>query len=679
MTIWAFNRPDSEKVVKFLSKSLKDGIARFGWGYIDTADIKKLAKKSLENMTEEEVEIWKKANFLTNIKKDDWIIQINIPYWGAVTAGQVEEEYNFENNDNEISDFRHFFKLNKKTIVEFERDNPNIHPIISKKLKLQGRYWRIYDKTEFMESIENLKWQTVLPENKINYEIQKIDDLHHRIIELADQGLIEVALMYCRKIVEGILMILQNKENIKTKNSFALNSLRLIESTISERYNIEQTDLFFDNLKYFVQHGNRAIHYNVSEQQLSVSPEEIKEKLSWTINWFKKLITKHKKRAASKDLFFGSQNQALPICLKKIEIENYYSLKEITISDIPVDSQFVVFTGDNGEGKTAILQSIAIAMHGNYDEQANLVLCDNSETSIFIEAKYKDEEPIFNEFKGFNNPFSEIKKIKDLVAYGASRLQLQSSESQDQKKLRQSNVYGIFRTDNILQNIEYWLKIQKFKRRIERIDAVTTALINLMPSITHIEITTKPKSNDYTILYTENDIKLHSEQLSAGNKSILAMVGDMIIRLFDTQPDTIEPKDLIGIVLIDEIETHLHPKWQKIIPKLLSDNFPKIQFFISTHSPVIFLGMTKNSVFYNISKNENNKATIKKLDIDIENVLPNQILTSALFNMENIRNVNNKGIEYLSVETEFEIEDRKEKDELLKKLSTGFKFKLPEK
>lgn len=164
MAIWAFNLPGNQ-YVDFISKSLKQGISRFGWGYFDTADLQILSQKPWDEMSNDELLTWKKASFLKNIKKGDWIVHINIPYWGAVTAGQVVEEYNFEKEDNEISDFRHFFKLDLNSLIEFERNNQNVHPLISRKLKLRGNHWRIYPEEEFFETIENLENCTVSIKN----------------------------------------------------------------------------------------------------------------------------------------------------------------------------------------------------------------------------------------------------------------------------------------------------------------------------------------------------------------------------------------------------------------------------------------------------------------------------------------------------------------------------------
>ncbi len=158
MTIWAFNKPDEEEEgkIEFLSKSLKQGIARFGWGWSDADNLKKLAQQNENEMSEVD-KIKFKNKFLLEIKKGDWIVQINVPQWGIVTAGKVIEEYDFEETDNAVRDFRHFFKLEPNSIIEFDRNDPNVDPEISKRLKLQGRYWRIHLEELFLQSISQLK------------------------------------------------------------------------------------------------------------------------------------------------------------------------------------------------------------------------------------------------------------------------------------------------------------------------------------------------------------------------------------------------------------------------------------------------------------------------------------------------------------------------------------------
>jgi hypothetical protein len=156
MAIWAFNSAVEPTNVEFVGRSFLDGISRFGWSYVITSNLRVLCKKPYIEMDSEERDCWARAQFLLNIKKGDWIVHINTPKWGYCITGQVEEEYNFE-DETEVEDFRHFFKIDKSTIIQFNRNDENVHPIISRRLKLMGHYWRIYYQDEFFETVNNLK------------------------------------------------------------------------------------------------------------------------------------------------------------------------------------------------------------------------------------------------------------------------------------------------------------------------------------------------------------------------------------------------------------------------------------------------------------------------------------------------------------------------------------------
>jgi len=86
---------------------------------------------------------------------------------------------------------------------------------------------------------------------------------------------------------------------------------------------------------------------------------------------------------------------------------------------------------------------------------------------------------------------------------------------------------------------------------------------------------------------TKKEEDLSISQLSSGEKTLIALVGDITRRLCLANPNSENPLEGNGIALIDEIDVHLHPKWQrKIIPKLRAI-FPNIQFVITTHSPYV--------------------------------------------------------------------------------------------
>jgi predicted ATP-binding protein involved in virulence len=88
-----------------------------------------------------------------------------------------------------------------------------------------------------------------------------------------------------------------------------------------------------------------------------------------------------------------------------------------------------------------------------------------------------------------------------------------------------------------------------------------------------------------TIRKSGREISL--ELLSDGEKSLLAMVGHLSRKLAEYNPDLINPLEASAIVLIDEIELHLHPAWQRMIIPRLTQTFPNCQFIVTTHSPQV--------------------------------------------------------------------------------------------
>lgn len=83
------------------------------------------------------------------------------------------------------------------------------------------------------------------------------------------------------------------------------------------------------------------------------------------------------------------------------------------------------------------------------------------------------------------------------------------------------------------------------------------------------------------------DARLSLQQLSDGERAFIAVLGDLVRRLALANPELTNPLDGHGVVLIDELELHLHPRWQREIVEKLRTSFPNIQFIATTHSPFI--------------------------------------------------------------------------------------------
>lgn len=99
------------------------------------------------------------------------------------------------------------------------------------------------------------------------------------------------------------------------------------------------------------------------------------------------------------------------------------------------------------------------------------------------------------------------------------------------------------------------------------------------------------------MLILKQEEELIVNQLSDGEKCALALVGDLARRMALANPASTDPLLGSGIVLIDEIDLHLHPSWQRRVVSALQDTFPNCQFIVSTHSPQVVSHVKQNRIW----------------------------------------------------------------------------------
>lgn len=117
-----------------------------------------------------------------------------------------------------------------------------------------------------------------------------------------------------------------------------------------------------------------------------------------------------------------------------------------------------------------------------------------------------------------------------------------------------------------------------------QLQAVRTALESVLEGYRDFRVVRRPSLRMECHKHGE---KLRVDQLSDGEKCLLALIGDLARRLAIANPDAEEPLKGQGIVLIDEIDLHLHPAWQRKVIGWLERTFPNCQFILSTHSPQV--------------------------------------------------------------------------------------------
>ncbi|MBN2894225.1 MAG: AAA family ATPase [Bacteroidales bacterium] len=349
----------------------------------------------------------------------------------------------------------------------------------------------------------------------------------------------------------------------------------------------------------------------------------------------KKYFEKYRELSKTNENDFVKKNGKIIESINSIFIQNYFSLKEIKVENL-IKKKEVYFLGENGDGKTILLQSILLSLKQSF-------LKDYGDKTLISEAlQYLSLNNTFN-FKAFDNLKNEydafdLNFAKNIFAYGVNR---------SRKEEEREDKYGfmtLFSTRIELNNPVDWLKNLDYFESKEGYDSpfpLKTA-IEILKSIldNNVEIDVSPRG----VVFTEKGTRLEFEQLSDGYKSVLIWVSDLIVKLADSQPNAKRTEDFKGVVLVDEIDLHLHPKWAYSIMTKLRGWFPKIQWFITTHSHDVIRGAGEDAVFYRLYKeySEEHQQNIVKIsepyDVkEFENAMSNVVATSPLFDLSHAR------------------------------------------
>lgn len=416
--------------------------------------------------------------------------------------------------------------------------------------------------------------------------------------------------------------------------------------------------------------GEVTVNYNLNDQS-----EEVLEKVNEAIGFYINTIYTIERQSRDSSFIknktenvYTDATKILPICLKQFYIKDFHGIKEVYIDKIPVDSNWIFITGENGFGKTLILRAITIGLFGDRDN--DLVLTDELKATINLEYNFFGDSKINNIWTS-----RKFEKLNEMCCYGPNRLNVSSNESSNEIDRKNSSTYNLFNNNGMLLNVEYELIINYFSNKDE-FERYKKLFKKLIPSISFIHVDEK----DRQVYYIEKNLETNEsykqgvrfEHLASGIKSLIAMVGDMIIRLKKNQPQVQNFEDYCGIVVIDELDLHWHPKWQRQIPKILTELFPRIQFIATTHSEIPLLGAPINSIFLTVDRTVEEGIKIRKVDIDIANLLPNTVLTSPMFDMDHITSVANLNIDNVKTEDTFpEIEEDEKNRKILDEFELG--------
>jgi len=370
--------------------------------------------------------------------------------------------------------------------------------------------------------------------------------------------------------------------------------------------------------------------------------------------------------------------EKLPFALLGISIENFQGIKNTGINNLRPDARWIYITGENGYGKTTILQAIALGSSNDPELEKYLEI----KSRISLELTSRNEKAFPVRTKGALSQVESYDYGQFVVGYGPARLNVQSKTSENMESRSKNYVLSLFESETLLKNINYELFASNYSDK-----TTYSELEGLIKTVTKGRIS-EINIREREVLFVEtlsNGDQLEAmplNKLAAGFRSIINIVIDIYLRFKKVHSD-IHYSEFYGIVLIDEIENHLHPILQRELPLTLTTVFPKVQFITSTHSPIPLLAAEKNSIILKVNRTKEEGVTIERLDesIDFPSLLPNTILTSPIFGFQEIFSESKSDEDFVRVETTFsEIvgndEQNKRIDQHLSKATTNAILKL---
>lgn len=307
--------------------------------------------------------------------------------------------------------------------------------------------------------------------------------------------------------------------------------------------------------------------------------------------------------------------------LREMELANFFCIEKIKLDNLQ-DKKEIYIVGENGDGKTILLQGILLALKGDREigEIINFIK-QNPRAPYYLEVvDDTNSEYVFSE----SDPAREY-IAKNVFAYGVHR------SRNDSDKADEYGYLTLFEEDRYLKNPVKWLQYLHHKEKAKEkppidLDTAIAMLRALLNQNVEIEVTPD------AVTFIERQTRVEFSQLADGYKSVIIWVCDLLEKLSKNQSGVQRIEDFKGIVLLDEIELFLHPKWKYKIVRNLRHWFPRVQFIMTTHSSTVILGASKDAVFYKLYK-ENGVTKVSQPVSKISGLMLNAIVTSPLFDL----------------------------------------------
>lgn len=340
--------------------------------------------------------------------------------------------------------------------------------------------------------------------------------------------------------------------------------------------------------------------------------------------------------------------------IKTVEMENFFCIKEPVLLDFE-DSKEIYLLGQNGDGKTLLLMGIYLAFNGNkvmtYDNdkvgQAQQIiktapnLSGHDETGRpygQIYSSYLDKFFAYGTHRGRPGAMSDAEKYGFMSLFDINQTMINPLEWLKSIIFRQYVFSGGTMDSNIIDEKDINKAVVVSNRNNPEMQMIQDIFDNILER--HVRIVMNPNTVGSDLLFEEDGALLTLEALSEGYRSVIVFICDLLCRLYGYEMNSkMSTREVKGVVMVDEIDAHLHPSWQRKIVGKLRAMFPNIQFIFSTHSPSIIQGASsKDAIIYRVYRKDGmTKVSDPYYKKDLDHMMLNTLMTSSLFGLEDAR------------------------------------------
>ncbi len=309
------------------------------------------------------------------------------------------------------------------------------------------------------------------------------------------------------------------------------------------------------------------------------------------------------------------------IRIKNISIKNIKGFSDISI-DFNTENQTNLILGINGRGKTTILQLIAVALqqleNKILSKKWNQIVKKGASDGTFsiqfenhngLELKINVTQNDDIIFEQGNEVYQKIKNDVLILAYGSYRRTTERYDNENDSFQCVSSLFG----DNYLKNIKTPGVAGYLKNNFNYIKDLINKIFQSAETENQVLLDSFDDYHFYFTTPTNKQNIISFDALAEGYKAVFVWLIDMIIRIVERGYTIFSTEKINGIVMIDEIDLHLHPTWQRTLMPTLNIIFPNIQFIITSHSPFVIQSLSiADVIMLVLSKNEIKTKRIKK-------------------------------------------------------------------